>query len=246
MTSVTNGPPAAPPGAAPQQKGPAVPPPRPRLRRSRAPVQGSPEGLPLRRRWGRFAAGAILALLGAWVFASLYISAGERKEVLAVARDVPRFQEIERDDLRTVRVAADPGVDTVSAGEADEIVGRIASTGLREGSLLSESQIFPEDTRPIEEDQRRVPLALDQDIAPQGRLDSGTEVDVVIFPPENPATPEEEAARTVPGWLYSVGELDEERRTRPVEVVVDSFAADDVAAAAHADRVMVLLGPGEG
>src|SRR5687768_13815590 len=84
--------PAAPPGGRP-----AIAPPRRLGRRGPAPVSSSPGGLPTRRRWGRFAAGVTLALLGAWVFAALYVSAGERVEVVALARDVPMFQAIEED-----------------------------------------------------------------------------------------------------------------------------------------------------
>lgn len=246
MTSVTNSPPT-PPGPPPSSgaRAPSVPPPKPRLRRSsRAPVQGSPDGLPLRRRWGRFAAGAVLALLGAWIFASLYVSAGERVEVLAVARDVGRYEPIERDDLRTVRVAADPGVDTIEASRADELVGRIAATGLREGSLLAPSQIVPEDAQLHGDDEAIVPVELPRAAAPDRAWEAGTEVLVVVMPPETGGG-EEAEPRQYEGWLYSVGEVDEQTRTRHVDVVVPDFAAAEVTAAAFEERVaLALMGGG--
>ena len=72
-------------------------------------VPVAPSGLPARRRWGRVAAGGVLALVGAWTAASLYASAGERVEVVVVAGEVDRFEEIARDDLKVVRVACGPG-----------------------------------------------------------------------------------------------------------------------------------------
>lgn len=58
---------------------------------------------PVRRRWSRIAAGIAGALLGSWLFASLYLSAGDRTEVLVVANPISRFATIARSDLRVVR-----------------------------------------------------------------------------------------------------------------------------------------------
>src|ERR687893_2178446 len=79
------GAPGLPTPAAPPTGRPTVSPPRRLGRRTPTPVAASPGGLPTRRRWGRFAAGVTLALLGAWVFAAIYVSAGERVEVIAIA-----------------------------------------------------------------------------------------------------------------------------------------------------------------
>jgi hypothetical protein len=243
MTSVTNGPST---GPMPQTGTRPVPPPKAGLRRaSRAPVQGSPEGLPMRRRWGRFAAGVVLATLGAWVFASLYISAGERVEVLAMARDVGRFEEIQRDDLRVVRVAAGQGVDTIRAGRADELVGRVAGTGLREGSLLSPNQLFPEDHEVLEPNERIVPLELPRTSAPEEAWEPGMEVTVVMRPGSaaSGATTDDPQIATAEGcWIYDIGEVDEETRTLHVDLVVPDYEADDVAAAALEEgRVGLIL-----
>ena len=41
-----------------------------------------PPTQPSKRRWGRFGAGAAAAAIGAWLFAAMYLSAGDRTEVL--------------------------------------------------------------------------------------------------------------------------------------------------------------------
>ncbi|HEY8527848.1 MAG TPA: SAF domain-containing protein [Acidimicrobiales bacterium] len=208
-----------------------------RVRRAALPAASSAEGLPARRRWGRVAAGAVLALLGGWIFASLYVSAGERVEVLAVASDVDRFEQIERDDLRTVRVAADPGVDTIDADEADDLVGRYAAVDLRRGSLLSPSQLLAEDARVVADDEAVVGAMLAPGDVPQGALAGGIDVMVVIRPPNT--APDAEVEQ-VPGWLLAFGDADENTGDREVSLVVPETAAPDVAAAASDERVAVV------
>jgi hypothetical protein len=185
------------------------------------------------------AAGAALALLGGWVFASLYVSAGERVEVLVVARDVDRFAEVQRDDLRTTRVAADPGVDTVDAGDVDDIVGRVAATDLVEGSLLSPNQVLDSGERRVGENEAIVGAELGPGDAPQGALVGGVDVYVVVRPSET-ATQEQEALR-VPGWILEVGEPDENTDARAVELVVPATESAAVTAAAAEDRLSLVV-----
>lgn len=210
-----------------------------RVRRSALPTGTSAEGLPARRRWARVAAGAALALLGGWVFASLYVSAGERVEVLVVARDVDRFAEVQRDDLRTTRVAADPGVDTVDAGDVDDIVGRVAATDLVEGSLLSPNQVLDSGERRVGENEAIVGAELGPGDAPQGALVGGVDVYVVVRPSES-ATQAQEALR-VPGWILEVGEPDENTDARAVELVVPASESAAVTAAAAEDRLSLVV-----
>jgi len=203
------------------------PPPRARLgRRQQEPTPSSPQGLPTRRRWGRFAAGAVLALLGAWIFASLYISAGERVEVLSVARDVGQYETIEDDDLKVVRVAAGPEVETVDADERDDIVGRAAAVPLREGSLLAESQVVEEGLDLIGPD--KAATTVDIGAGPASVLEPGMEVSVVVAAEQGAG---EETTHSYPGWLLAKGEPDEQTGDVPITVVVDRSALNEVAAA---------------
>jgi hypothetical protein len=211
-----------------------VPPPRARLgRRQSAPVPSSPQGLPVRRRWGRFAAGAVLALLGAWIFASLYVSAGERVEVVAVARDVAQYEEIEASDLKVVRVAAGPEVDTIDADDRDDLVGRRAATPLKEGTLLAPSQVIDKDLEVMAPDEAKI--TVDVAPGPASVLAPGMDVSVVVSP-EQGAT-DGETVHDYPGWVLAVGKADEQTRARPVTVVVSRTAATVVADASKDDRI---------
>jgi hypothetical protein len=209
-----------------------------RMRRAALPTATSAEGLPSRRRWARVAAGAVLALLGGWVFASLYVSAGERVEVLAVAHDVDRFDTVERDDLRTVRVAADPGVDTVDASDVDDIVGRAAATDLLEDSLLSTNQLVAKDARLVADNEAVVGAELAPGDIPEGALAGGIDVMVVLRPADT--APGGGEVDQVPGWLLGFGDPDENTGDRRVSLVVPEDRAADVADAASDERVAVV------
>jgi hypothetical protein len=214
------------------------PPPRTRLGRRSAPADTSPQGLPTRRRWGRFAAGAVLALLGAWVFATLYVSAGKRVEVLALARDVDAFDPIEEGDLRTVLVAADESeVDTVDAGDRDDIVGLRPSTALLAGQLLPAAVPVDAHDRVIAAGDGAVAIEVEPSVA--AIYEPGQDVGVVVVPPQASAAADDDTeAPQYDGWIASISDPDEQTRTVTVEVVLNRNAARRVAAAS--DRIKLI------
>src|SRR3546814_5856237 len=66
------------------------------------------------RRWSLALAGVLLILGSGMVFLLVFVNAGDREPVLAIAREVPAGQVISGADLQIVRVGADPGVSTIS------------------------------------------------------------------------------------------------------------------------------------
>ena len=102
---------------------------------------------PVRRRWSRIGGGVLAAVVGGWLFASLYLSADDRVEVLAVASDVARFDVIERSDLRVVTIAEDTDVLSIPASRLEDLVGRVASTDIVAGALLVDGQLLPDGDR---------------------------------------------------------------------------------------------------
>jgi len=206
-------------------------------------VPVAPSGLPARRRWGRVAAGGVLALVGAWTAASLYASAGERVEVVVAAGDVGRFEELTRDDLKVVRVAADPGVDTIPGGDLDDLVGRVAATDLSDGVLLSEDQLVGPDERLVAGDEAVVGARLGPGAAPRRALVGGAPVLVVVRPAQTDADSE---VVEVEGWLADVGEADATTGEREASLVVPAGSAAEVAAAAADQRIAVVALEGAG
>jgi hypothetical protein len=205
-------------------------------------VASSPGGLPTRRRWGRFAAGITLALLGAWVFAAVYVSAGKRVEVLALAHDVPMYTKLERDDLRTVRVAADPSVETISAGKADDLVGRVAAVELREGTLLAGTQLFAEDVSPPASGSTIVTGIVGRGQAGPSVLVPGRTITVNIIPEQQDDPPTDQ----VEAELYSVGEEDENDGKRQIEFIVRNSDNTATLGEAASDGRITLGLPGQG
>ncbi|HEX6419019.1 MAG TPA: SAF domain-containing protein [Acidimicrobiales bacterium] len=208
--------------------------------RRAAPLPASPTGLPLRRRWGRVAAGAVLALLGAWLCMILVATAGGREETLAMARDVVRGERLDRGDFTVVRVAADAGVRTIPAGDLDELVGLVAGSDLPRGSLPSRDQVLDEGERLVTRDEVEVGARLAAAAAPRGEVPAGTPVLVIVRPGAG-AGPREEEATEVLGWLRDIGEPLENTGAREVSLVVPVQSAATVAAAAADERIAVVI-----
>ena len=116
---------------------------------------GSPEGpatpvlvretaVRTRRRRGLWVAGAALVAVGGLTAAVLVGRAGDRVEVLAVARAVPVGQTIGESDVTVARVAADPALLPISASQRSDVVGRTAAVELRPGTLLTAGDVTDE------------------------------------------------------------------------------------------------------
>jgi hypothetical protein len=170
------------------------------------------------------------------VAAALAVSAGSRSDVLAVGADVARFEPIEQDDLRVVRVAADPGVDTVPAADLNAIVGRMAASELRPGVLLSEDHLVPAGQRLLGDGEAIVGARLAPGDAPSRGLVRGAAVLVVVRPPLGQAG----EPRAVEGWLMGIGEADATSGERSASLVVPQTEADLVATAAGEQRVSIV------
>ncbi len=67
-------------------------------------------------------AGVVLVLFFGAVGALLVERAGERQEVLALGRTVPMGQRLAAEDLRVVRVSADPGLRAIAGSAAPQVV----------------------------------------------------------------------------------------------------------------------------
>jgi hypothetical protein len=197
---------------------------------------GEPGRGGLRRRWGRVAAGIAVALLGAWLFSALYLSAGDRSDVLVVAHHVDRLGVIQRSDLAVVRMSNDPGVRMVSASRLDEFVGRTAAVDLVAGSLLNEDEVRARGERVVDADEAVVGMLVRPGDAPTEVLHRGAPVSVVVRAPTGSTGEAEEVA----GWVFNASLPALSSRERPVEVVVAQDAAASVSAAAAEDRVSIV------
>jgi hypothetical protein len=194
-----------------------------------------PPKSPARKRWGRTAAGVFAGLLGAWVFASLYVSAGHRTEVIVVANPVARYDTIKASDLRVVRVSADPEASSLLATRMNDFVGRVASSDLIPGALLLEGQLLPAGQKLLGTDEVLVGVLLGPGDG-QLSLKRGSPVVIVV----RPATGETTTATEVTGWVFDSSAEALNSRERPVELALPRAQAGLVSAAAADKRISVL------
>jgi hypothetical protein len=192
---------------------------------------------PTRRRWGRVGGGLLAAVVGAWLFASLYLSADDRTDVVALARRVERLEPIERSDFKVVSLPSDAPVETVPATRMDELVGRVAATDLLEGSLLTAGQLLPAGERLVRADEAVVGLLVGPGDGPVSAMGRGAAVLAVVRPPAGTTGDIEEVA----GWLADVSGKVASNDQRSVEVVVPRADAATVSAAAADRRVTIVV-----
>jgi hypothetical protein len=191
----------------------------------------------VRRRWARLGAGLAAAVLGAWIFAAMYLSAGDQTDVLVLATDVDRFQVIERSDLRVARVSESSDVDTVSSDRIDEFVGRVAGVDLVSGSLLSGAQVLAAGEELVANGEAVVGVLVGPADAPQGSLRRGTPVRVVVRPVAGSTEPPIE----IGGWVWDASAEASSTREVAVEVVVPTGQSGLVSAAAADRRVSIVV-----
>ena len=194
----------------------------------------------LRRRPAVAAAGLVLVLLGGLGTATLVGRAGDRVEVLAVARDVPAGQPVQAGDLAVARVPVDPALRPVRAGRRDGAVGMRAAVPLRAGSLLTDTQLT--DRRPPEAGQQLVGLPLRSGQMPARGLAPGDRTLVVPVPGNDGGTEARMDPPPVAATVVGVGDRDEDGVTT-VDVAVPDTAGPGLAELASTGRVAVLLLP---
>jgi hypothetical protein len=175
--------------------------------------------------------------------------AGERREVLAMARTVPMGQALTESDVRVVRVSADPALRAVAGSAARQVAGKVAATTLLAGSLLTPEALEP-DAAPA---AGRAIVGLDLKGAqlplPAGMLRAGMQVRVVLTPADGSQAPMESGQEDDPqtvlvdrATVYSV-DAAEEADSVHVAVEVDDADGTEVLRAGAAGRVgLVLLG----
>lgn len=177
-----------------------------------------------------FALGAVL-----W-----HSSTTEREAVLALVGDIERGETIAADDLRVVYVASDDPIAHVRQEQSGDIVGRIATTDLEAGTLVTRSQVANRVAIGVGEGV--VGLALDPGQFPALGLLSGDRVNVVSA---EPVTPEDDEDAPSPvlargGEVFAVEDLGSQGR-QFVSLRMSEDDANRVAAAAERGPVRLVL-----
>jgi SAF domain len=123
-----------------------------------------------------------VALVGAGILASaaLYQRADHQVPVLLVTAPVPVGARITASDIGTTTVAAGPGLQVIPARQLRQVIGLVAATSLRPGTLLASSELTS--SLPPARGQVLVPVALKPSALPASGLAPGDHVNVVATP----------------------------------------------------------------
>lgn len=203
----------------------------------RAPTVIAPRG---RRRPGLVTAGIALALAGALVAVWLVAAAGDRTDVVVLARDVGYGVTLAAEDLAVAAVAAEPSVSVVSADDVASVVGMVAASDLRAGSLLSTAQLTA--SGPPGPGEVLVPLPVGAERLPAGGLVAGDRL-LVVDTPSVDGDPPQTEPRTFDVSVVRVGAAD----LNGVSVLDVAAAEGDgpalAARAATGRFALVLLAP---
>ncbi|MGV1004352.1 MAG: SAF domain-containing protein [Candidatus Nanopelagicales bacterium] len=178
------------------------------------------------------ASGILMCVLGALGALWLVNSAGQRTPVLALAREVPYGAVLTAADLTKANVAADAGVPTIPANQADAQVGKVARTRLLAGTLLAPDAIGP-DSLPGS-GEVLVPLPVTSDRMPAGGLRPGDHLLAVDASRAN--------AEPISAQVVRVGPPDASLVT-VVDVVTDPADGPALARAAATGKLALILTP---
>jgi len=201
-----------------------------------------------RRRPGLWAAGAALLAVGAFGAAVLVGRAGDRVPVLAVARTVYVGEAISDGDVRVARVAADPALQPIPAGDRDRVVGKLAAVELRPGSLLTADEVTGATVPGAGEQLVGLPVKPGQ--LPARGLVAGDRVLVVATPGEQTNASSSDAGAgpvgaPVPARVVEVGSPEADG-TVTVDVAVGERVGPVLAAWGSTGRLALLLLPAGG
>lgn len=111
-----------------------------------------------RRNGTRMAFGALVIVLTALGSVLLFQEVGERKEVLVLAANVDAGKAIKSSDLSTARISLDPGIGYFDATKRNEVIGRVPSSDLVQGSILNPRQLAAENSPQVGVDEALVGL----------------------------------------------------------------------------------------
>ncbi len=186
------------------------------------------------------------------VGAVLHLRAGSRTEVIVVARTIPVGHRITQADLRGTRISTDTAVETIPAAQADQAIGKVATTTLLPGMLVTRQALATTATPAAGEAIVGLDLTGAQLPLPADQLSAGAVVQLVRTPPRETSQPvvgpdEQDSAAIVVDHaeVFSV-EPAASGDSVHVSVVVDRAQVPAVLRLAAAGQVAVAVVPAGG
>jgi SAF domain len=141
---------------------------------------------PIRVRRPMLAIASIAIVIASVVaFVGIYSKANRYSSVISIARPVLQGQRISASDLTESSIAASGNISSISVGQADEVIGKVAAVSLLPGSLLSLADVTNGPT--VKAGDAVVGVALKDGQLPATGLIPGDQV--MVIETEAPGTP---------------------------------------------------------
>jgi len=194
-----------------------------------------------RRSWG-YGAGAIAAIIvGGLIGAFVYTGTQHSDEVWVVSKTVDRGDTITAQDLAVIDVAhGQRTAGFTGAAAKDQIIGKVATVDLPQGSLVTRASIARK--APVPDGDAMVGVALKTTQLPAAPLHAGDKVVVApIAQQAGTISAGSGKVKDVSAVVASDPKPDSASGTVVVDVYVSASSASDVAGRAAAGEVTVYL-----
>lgn len=214
----------------PTRNGPAAQPP------------GHLRGLPRRRRPAMIALAAALVGAGILASAALYHRADHQVPVLMVTAPVPAGSVITAKDVGTTTVAGAQGVHVIPARQQSQVVGLVAATALRPGTLLAPSELTSKLSPGA--GQELVPVAVKPSALPASGLVPGDQVLAVATPAtggSNGSAAAPVLTQPVPAVVQAVDTVADQDGFDVVDLLVSASDGPSVAQQAATGQIALVI-----
>ncbi|MGH9187176.1 MAG: SAF domain-containing protein [Acidimicrobiales bacterium] len=190
------------------------------------------------RRWSLALLAVLVTVGAALAFVVLWMNAGDREPVLVAARNIAAGQTISAEDVKVVRLAADPGVDPIPASRRDDVIDQPAATDLLAGTVLIGDHVGEQTGLQTGTAVIAIPVPVSElpssDVQPGDRLK--------LFVTAAPGDPNAGDAELIgDGRVFAVQAGEEGATAIRVSITVDEDLVPAVAAAIQGDRIYLAL-----
>lgn len=200
---------------------------------------GQLRGLPRRRRPAMIALSVALVGAGVLVSAGLYQRANHQVPVVLVTAPVPAGAPVTAADLGTTTVVAGPGLQVIPGRQLQQVVGEIAATALRPGTLLAASELTT--AQPPAAGQVLVPVPVKPSELPASGLFPGDQVLAVATPGSGNAAAAPILTHPVAGLVQKVRNIPDQDGLDVVDLLVPAGAGTAVAQQAAAGAIALIV-----
>lgn len=215
---------------APQASGAGAP--------ARVPALRNPAA-PTRRRPALIGLGVALVAATALTAGWLVQTASATTSVVAVAEDVTAGSILTADDLKTVNINLDSGLDTIPARQLSALVGQHAVVSMLTGQTLTSSAVAPDLVPP--EGKALVGVTLSPGQAPAHDFAAGDRV-LIVDTPAGQGDPPTTTPASIEATVVNT-ELVPDTDKTVVNVAVRADKAADLAARVATGRIAIVLTP---